>query len=458
MAVRRIASTASFGRPAVTRAGIVRAGRIESTAAVRRPVVEQATGQQPIRMASLWNAIANTVDSGAGAANDRHAVYVRHRIPKGLTEVVINFANVRSSSGTTTYTNGPAQTVSASLQFNGIAVPCTWGGNPVLNLAAGAVDVPCDPIPCSAFGPYMQLPDNIDMYTKHVGAFVAGAATSIPVSSRTPAQSGPDTQFRYFAAANTTASDVNAVGPFTFTGTAPTSRNAALIPMVQGRHAAPVRALLIRGDSISQGIGDTSTSKDGTGWFQEMVKTLGLPSLNLAVSGSTTTLARDDPRRLLLYKYCTDGIVFYLTNDFGLNATGKVPADMLARIDLELLDFKNEGFIQRITCSVGPSTNNRQGAGNFTSDAGQDINPGWEAGGPVDLTNQALATLRPNATGHMPFNSRRSPTAPFKWTSEGGIARTSDGTHPGPANTGRGHSDMAAEATPIVADLLNLAA
>lgn len=226
-------------------------------------------------------------------------------------------------------------------------------------------------------------------------------------------------------------------------GTGIQGNGAASCPIiagVTGIPAAAVPAVVIYGDSIAIGSGDTVTGLYGGEYYglydRGMMNIDGggtcIMHVNYAIAGlqAQNFTPTSFYRLYSALEYANIGLVALGTNDI-------VGLPTLATLQGWMQTIW--GAIRARGCKVAACTVLPRTSGTYTSAAGQTVVAGWETGGLRDQYNAWLVTqLAAGAIDYLidanPVLEDQTTAGHGKWVSTGGTARTSDGIHPN--NTG----------------------
>ncbi len=334
-----------------------------------------------------------------------------------------------ANSGTATTDIGNSfQIVGASLEYNGISVPVTWGGVSTRTILSGETEVLSDEIPCTAFGVSQFTQNTTAWYEAEV---LVSSVAQLPYCAQKNRSHRAGSQALYLdKAATTITNGTGQVGAFTFTGTAPVEVSGfGYCPFFIGKFlTGDPKVFVAIGDSIMAGFGDVGTpSPVGTGYAQRMAYGDGsniYAMMNISRSGSSAFVYLTSSGRLAaLAKYGNRALDNFGTNDFGTSGTSRTRAQVLGDKNANWTSLRSYGVTYIICTKLLVES-----SGSWGSEGAQTVNAGWDSGGPVDLFNSVdlpaeLAAGRCNALTNM--NAVRG-TNPFKWKSPG---YTTDGTH-----------------------------
>jgi hypothetical protein len=298
------------------------AGHVQTLPSQRYYDGDPAAGQNPLRFASSGNVVHNGKESIG-----KRGVQIRWPYVLGssdLSELRLLLDNWCFSYRNNAMVN-PGNTLpiqGASLEIAGLVKPITFGGAAGITLDDGANDVLSDPLTPADFA-LATFARGTTVYVKMLVMFDLSTVSNLCNSSaRSTSQSGA--RVAWFDPTVTTSSDVYAAGQWTQTGDAVQSRPNGYVPKLVGRHVdAAAKAWLCVGDSLCQGTGDagSATRVAGLGWMSRAMRDSSdadasqIGYMNMAVNGSTSTLALADARSATLARYATHAVVMYGTND-----------------------------------------------------------------------------------------------------------------------------------------------
>lgn len=392
---------------------------------VRWPAVVAAeTDTAVLSFAPWWN-----LGSGAGEFDLANDV------------TILEAALERSATGNSTVT---------------ATTPVLFSGGRSKTLSAGMNDVQCDPILASLLGTTAFTSGT--WYWFKARLRVPTTSGSIPYSDRAVSNvSG--SQVAWFDPAVTTPSSVDTLGPFTSTGTAPSTRANGFCPIFLGLVSPDAPSEGAVGDSITTITADNganTTAVHGVGWFQRSRHDAGTAVTNLRpgilcgrVGAATTHFVGTNTRWRAYIKYAKNWNVGLGTNDIGTSSSGTVPAATLTNL-LEInTAFKNGGAVKTGMSKTIPRTLSSDA---WATLANQTPQPGWRAGDKASQLNDWIDARLADGTINFKINmtSPRDTTEPLKWRVTGvANATTSDGTHP----TALTMEDMAQEARVVFGGL-----
>lgn len=312
----------------------------------------------------------------------------------------------------------------------------TWVVNPGddMHLAANQTDL----ITAAQFG-RTSFTQGMRLWLKMELSF-ATTSMQMPYGDRiTTHVSG--SQVLYYTGATTLVNDVDGIGAFTTTGTAPGSTTAGYCPLFIGYYAeasngAVPKVIYGNGDSIGRGFGDTSFTSVGSGIFQRMLYGTGaanqiLSGCNFCRDGSFSTAFLDNE---WIAAPCQYANIFWDepgTNDFGSSPGTTISgANQLGRVKATATLARSYGIKVIIRTMLGLSTSSA--STNWTSDADQTAAVGWSAGANVAQFNAGLAALVGTYIDVVvPMVAWHSLTDYYKFVSNGtNDYGTADGAHP----------------------------
>lgn len=371
-----------------------------------------------LRVVGTTNHVENSMTN---RATTDYVSYVPVDIGSGdVSTLRLSFRNWYVNSTNVITNNANSVSIQkCSLQYNGVNVPVLFSGGRTLTLAPGDNDIQSDAVLATEFG-VASLPRGARLWCK---LRVSGMTVGNTIPTNTRAQSG-GLQSLYFSSASTTMSDVDTLGSFTYTGTAPQSRVNVMTPWVLGLFTSgdPITRIH-QGDSISRALGDTGTNLYGDGWFQlaaaQADYSQPVATINMGVDGTSATVATA-AQLTYYFRYATRGSFFYGTNDFGTSGTGATVAVMQARVNAIITAMRNSGAgsaIQKI--AVGKLLPKATSTDLWATEANQTTSTGWASGDLPDQYNAWLDTINGSTIdGVFQFGSVRG-VDPFKWAVNG---------------------------------------
>jgi lysophospholipase L1-like esterase len=429
------------------------AGHVQTLPSQRYYDGDPAAGQNPLRFASSGNVVHNGKESIG-----KRGVQIRWPYVLGssdLSELRLLLDNWCFSYRNNAMVN-PGNTLpiqGASLEIAGLVKPITFGGAAGITLDDGANDVLSDPLTPADFA-LATFARGTTVYVKMLVMFDLSTVSNLCNSSaRSTSQSGA--RVAWFDPTVTTSSDVYAAGQWTQTGDAVQSRPNGYVPKLVGRHVdAAAKAWLCVGDSLCQGTGDagSATRVAGLGWMSRAMRDSSdadasqIGYMNMAVNGSTSTLALADARSATLARYATHAVVMYGTNDIGVAGTGVSLNTLQTRLSA-IYSMLRANQVQKILAAhLLPRTTSTDG---WATEANQNYSGGpggWDSTG---VAAQLNAWLAPNvgpavdAFQHWP-SIRGTDDLKFLATGTPRYA-TTDGTHPTTAGYGLMAADVRAQ-------------
>jgi hypothetical protein len=401
-------------------------------------IVDNDVTPNPLLIAGMYNTITNGSEA---RAYTNCAISWTYTLGSGaLSHVALLCSAWRASYGTNQIlANLNDFTLdAATIEYNNISVPVTFGGATSRAFAAADAFVESDVIPATAFG-VSSIPVGALIRVKML---VHNAAVSqyLPTANRHIASGG---QVWWYNPANTMISNINTVGAFTSTGTTTDKRNNGWTPQLLGRYVSSAAKVWgVFGDSITQGTGDTggTARTTGLGWAGfAMVDADGTSNpqsyVNWAVHGSATVLATANAANYYpITKYITHAILMWGTNNFGTTGTGQTLAAVQTAFDTVAGALKSTSG-SRVTKVIGghllPRTTSTD---QWVTTANQAYSgAGWQSGGNVDLYNQHITDLvGTTLAASIHWTAPRDTTDNYKWKVDGAtvLYATTDGTHP----------------------------
>lgn len=274
--------------------------------------------------------------------------------------------------------------VSESIEYNGISAPITYAASRTKTITPTDFDVKSDPLLPSAFNQSVYAYGTVAWYKAEIS--VPNTSSSFMYSDRKLITHKALSQTLYLDKANTTiVNGVDTVGQFTTTGTTPTQAGGVgYCPFFVGTYVSgEPMTIVMCGDSITEGAGDTSFCPVGTGIGQRISYGDGsriISVMNIARSGSFGSNAALSPSNkfLDLAKYCIYAHEFYGANDLGTNGLNNNLATLLATCRTNWAALRSKGISKIIRGRLLTRTT----AGSGLTEAGQTIGgAGWDVGG-----------------------------------------------------------------------------
>lgn len=332
--------------------------------------------------------------------------------------------------------------VKAAIEDGTTSVPLTrsgsrtWVVNPGddMHIAANQTDL----ITAAQFG-RTSFTQGMRLWLKMEMSF-ATTSMQMPYSDRLTTQVA-NSQVLYYTGATTLVNGVDDIGPFTTSGTAPSSITAGYCPLFIGNFApttngAIPKVLYGNGDSIGRGFGDTGSTAVGSGIFQRILYGTGaanqiLAGCNFCRDGSFSTAFLENE---WIAAPCQYANIFWDepgTNDFGSSpGTSVSGALQLGRVKATATLARGYGIKIFIRTLLGLGTTSA--STNWTSDADQTPQVGWASGANVAQFNAGLPALVGTYVDYLvPMDAWHSPTDYYKFVSNGtNDYGTADGAHP----------------------------
>lgn len=226
----------------------------------------------------------------------------------------------------------------SGVECNGVWAPVTFSSARNTTIVNGAVKYLSDLITPEMFG-LDKFALGTDFWTKEDG-YLADVSHKIPYGLRYISDySG--SQMAFYDPSLLTLSNIDAVGPYTVTGTVNSTSQATVAlmgaPIVLGNFIGgdkPVR--MCKGDSQSEGTGSVSAWKYGRSWFNRaQTNEAGnggwMASINFAVHGSTSELMKHSAA-IEAYDAHTNSLVLaHGYNNIGLGGTGDTASQMTTK-------------------------------------------------------------------------------------------------------------------------------
>lgn len=347
------------------------------------------------------------------------------------------------SSGSLTDLTNDYTIVKMSIEHGGVMYLPTFSGVRNKTIVDGDNDIRTDTINVqTAWGkPYLVIGD--EFWIK-LEITVPLTTDKIPFSPRTTSDASGSQVHFYDTGATTLNNATDSAGAYTFVGSTQ-SRSSGHTPWIIGNYTTnDTICLTARGDSITAGTGDATTSKYGRGWFQRMIQlmTVKPSSWNGACHGSTSLGASTDARWTHYYQYCTHGFIFYLTNDFASNGVGTTVAIAQTRL-ATIYNTMIAAGMQKVglVCTLVRATS----TDSWATEENQTVNTGWNVGDRPEECNTAIKAAYDIV---IPMDSIRG-TARAKWIVTSPRSATDD-THP----SFTGATLMANEALAYVNELI----
>jgi lysophospholipase L1-like esterase len=335
-----------------------------------------------LKVATVWNPMFMALDTVSQELYGYATLSAHLMGSEPATHLVPNFINAfldRDSTSTLTNTGNtlPIQKLAVHIEGAPKAALVYWNGSRAYTIADGAADVNADEIPASAFG-LDEIPGGSIISAKLIAVFSGPAA--VPYSNRNPAE-GHGTAMYRFDPAQTTMSDTDVPGSFTWTGADPVMRSGGYYPFFLARHKnKQATALIAIGTSITAAVSDPADVFGGSAWFQRSLKnfTVVPGAFNFAISGSTSLAGKDDQRLSAYFKYCTAALIEEPTNDL-LNPSALTAAQAKARVDFRRDQMVAGGIPANKIVLVLPIAQTTSTDG-WATEANQVPKAGWGAG------------------------------------------------------------------------------
>lgn len=326
-------------------------------------------------------------------------------------------------------------TISAVIEYPaGTFHTVTWSSATSVTITGGGADVYSDAIP-------VAIPAGAQFYTRTL------------VSVASAGQKWPTMDVLQLASAQGDSATLATGTLPSITGALTPSNSATAFGPVAilGRTAAPNAVVLI-GDSIVSGNGDTQTNL-ATGYISRALN-LEWPILCVAQSGEAASIAlgagtgfaANHVHRKALIQGCgiTHAIINYGNNDLGGSASS-------ATVISALQVIYNLLFSLGITVINGTIGTRSTSTDQFKTLANQTVTAEFTPSSQIDTCNAFVKGLPSPVAYTYDVNAAIRDPSTYKWVANGTayISCLSDGIHPS-ANAGYGHSAMAALLLPIL--------
>lgn len=320
-----------------------------------------------------------------------------------------------------------AGTVSTPVYFS--------GGGRSLVLSPGVHDVKSLPLLPTAFS--VSTFSRASRWWLRARISIANSAYHIPYSDRyVPSWSGSYVGW-YDPAATTVTNGVDGTGTYTFTGTAPTTKNFGYMPIILGTPANSLEAPVIGavGDSVSVGAGDNaSSSLNGYGMFQRSLvdsDRVTNPKASISFNRTAATMAywlTPLARSLQSYYQYADHFYEFL-------GTNGAPVNTFA----EQKAYKQQlwAFIKTIKAGAPilsvPTFTNTTSTDSYQTLANQTVQAAWVS---TATGHQTREWIIAGADGLVDYTLGRSADitlvgSDYKWVVDGtSNYSTADGVHP----------------------------
>lgn len=348
---------------------------------------------------------------------------------------------VRGGSNTTNLSN--SITVVSMAVENGVnTVPITKAASRTWVITAGLNDSQTDSVTAASLG----LTNFARGTTVWLKAKLSLASVGLKLAQmdvrNTSAMAG--TQIYWTNSANdTVVSSVDALGVFTYTGTAPLLPTSSWCPIMIGTPiGTPDPIVYGYGDSIGAGVGDDTANALGYGFFMRALIDNGtssriLAGANFCRSSTTATSFNAATSDRLAYwsKYATYAVDEYGTNDFTATGAFISSATFLTLCRTIWTKLKGYGVSKIIRTKLLPRTSSTDG---WKYEINQTVTgAGWDTGGEAILFNAAVdGEVGTNINAIANMNGTRGQNNPLLWVQDTytGVPitgySTTDGLHP----------------------------
>ncbi|PZQ44865.1 MAG: hypothetical protein DI551_09190 [Micavibrio aeruginosavorus] len=386
----------------------------------------------PLRFVTVQN--RGYCATGGGTTRTNFTFYMPHVFGTDCKSVCLGAMNWYMTITGQANTGNDLTYDEISVVYNGIAVPVTWGGSSLKLIANGANKIISDEIPAYAFG-VAKFDRNALVFIKGRGS-VPVAGNVIPSHLILESQiSG--SQAKWYNPADTTPSNTNAPGAYTFTGVAAGGSNRVHCPFVLGRPVnSNTKVALTVGDSIWMGSHDNLNTGNnglyGVGPFQRAMHdgtfNNPIPSCNFSLSSMyASAMSGSNDKWAAWCEFANIFVDELLTNDV-INAGSTLLTMQTRALDINAKMRANSvGKCSYIRAGLLCYTSSND---NFATD--QTVrNADWDTGGKVVQFNSwAKGRIGAEYTAYAELTSVLDPTnlCLFKMN---GIAKraTDDGLH-----------------------------
>lgn len=370
-------------------------------------------------------------------STDRHYFVVPKSVPVNYASFAINLHHWYHSATAELDITGSI-TFSSIYMYNDagtIAFPLTFSGSRSVTLASGDNDILSDIVLPASVGQSEFLAGT--WWIKGIVQFTAGNSVGY-MRNLTADVAG--SQSGFFLAASTTPSTTDAVGVFTFTGTAPVASTRGYTPILLGTPSSATLAYVCIGDSIADYNLDAANNIHGEGFFQRAVASLNKPSINIAMNGAATDLFCLGTKWRKYIKYCNRAVDELGTNDISTGNTANVRY-IANKCKYLWSTLKFFGALKVIRTKLLPRTSSTD---SWATTANQTVVSGWDAGKNSETFNGWLVTYQ--GSGYVDYvsaqDSIRDGTTPQKFKVDGTAFKyTPDGLHP----SASGHALLATD-------------
>ena len=359
-----------------------------------------------------------------------HVYEHKHWVGGGdLKQIRFGFDTVATGSGSNVEHIAVGQDLQiekAVAIYNNTLVPMEFSGARSVVVPDGTYDYLSDSIDASAFG-VSVLPHDAQI-TVRVLTRQTSAVSRVALSHKDARQFGGKSI--WFNSSDTSLNDFETLSGFSVVGPTQTARTEIAIARLHGLSDAPdFVSIGVRGDSITQGTGDSGFSdREGGGWaFRAVQRFSKQPALmNYASHGSTSRMLIEDQSVISSYNLLTHAITAYGANNIGQsNSNPDAYLSLSQDTQTQLAQFKAAG-LQAGVMHLIPRTSSTD---LWRTEENQTINTGWGAGGAADNYNNDIANFS-DADFVIEMSSIRG-TERLKTVTNGEPRyATFDGTHP----------------------------
>ncbi|WP_143102921.1 hypothetical protein [Rhizobium sp. NFR07] len=291
-----------------------------------------------LQAVSMRGDIGRTVGPARTASNNVQVCRTRDYISDDAAisgGLVLYFSAKRVGAGVEV--DGDAHALRADIEINGVCVAVTFdGGATSKAISNGAVLVPCDPVPPSAFG-LAKFEAGTLFWRKVERTFAVGGA---PVYWRTQGNTpGIAGENAFSGAAGTAVSKIGVAGAMTTAGSW-TALTAFWGPdLVAGVPDGPMRAVYTYGASLEEGQKDNGGdgASGAGGYIRRGLANVGgkkVAGVNVGMGGERADqFVSTSAYRRQLSAFCNIGLNGYGGNDFSSNRNKEATSASLDQCD-----------------------------------------------------------------------------------------------------------------------------
>jgi len=405
----------------------------------------------PVRVLTVQNRINNNTTTLT--SKDKAAVYLSHIVATDCTSIGLNLNGWYNNANEVNMPNAYEFTV-GSIQISTTSVPVTWSGVRNITINPGDNDINSDEIPASAFS-LSYIPRGTIIWTKVI--YTVASGDMMPTTARDYRAVTNQQSWQYLAANTTVAnSQVDSTGVFTSTGTAPANFNLPCSPMILGRPLVDGLSFVAVGDSITEGVGDstsntTTAGAAGQGWLQRAMHSAAglssdpLPCINLARSGNGHSSYMGSNTKWSVYgKYAKYPIMALGTNTIGASGSGSLATVKSGETAVIAVGAVNNTQAP-VRWALTPRTSS---ANNWSDNVQTPLAAAWDTGGTAEQFNTyTFGQIGTVYVVQLNQSSLLSPLDPWHFNYDGTPnAYAADTTHPSPG----GHDACAIDFRPVL--------